>query len=664
MALDDRIVAAAPSCYITSLERLFATIGPQDAEQNITGQVAFGMEHADYLTMRAPRPTLICVGTQDFFDIEGAWTTFREAKRIYGMLGHGERVDLFEYDDKHGFSKPRREAAMRWMRRWLLDKDDAVVETDFPVASDPQMLCTASGQVLAEFKGRSAFDLNADDATALAALRSKAPPDTAMVRRLLALADVIEPAEKISRGVVEADAYRVQKLVFKPAEGIPLPALLFSPAKVSDRPLSTVIYLHEQGKAAGAGPDGEIAKLVAEDRRVLAIDLRGWGETSPGRPPANRPGTLGADNKEFFLSVHLNRPLLGQRVYDVLSIIASLAKEGVGEVELIGVGAAGPIALHAAALDPRIRRHYAHAFHRRLDGRGPDAADEQSACQCRPEGSGPLRLARVSRFHRSAGSRDPRTGRSGRRSTTSQTLKDMTMQRRDFLRATAALSIASMWADHAEAAGIADQYAGLATERYLRDLKTVAKVEDSKIFTEGPCCDRAGNVFFTNTQALEDPQVGWSNAVGLSRGPQRRQRTAVRSSRAAGGLRRGQRPRHAHRHADGADQRAGRSVQRPSAGRTQRPVLRQSGPHLLHFADGADRHGSEERQLGVPHRFRRPRASRAARAGHSHAQRAGNLARRQDALPDRVRRPRGTQPLHSGLRLKRRRHALEAAAAD
>src|SRR5207244_5208804 len=33
LALDERIVAAAPSCYLTSLERLFATIGPQDAEQ-------------------------------------------------------------------------------------------------------------------------------------------------------------------------------------------------------------------------------------------------------------------------------------------------------------------------------------------------------------------------------------------------------------------------------------------------------------------------------------------------------------------------------------------------------------------------------------------------------------------------------------------------------
>src|SRR6185503_7813461 len=142
MALDDRIYAAAPSCYITSLERLFATIGPQDAEQNITGQVAFGMEHADYVTMRAPKPTLILTGTQDFFDIQGAWTTFREAKLQYGLLGHRERVELFEYNDKHGFSKPRREAAMRWMRRWLLDKDDAPTEGTFPIHKDEELQCT------------------------------------------------------------------------------------------------------------------------------------------------------------------------------------------------------------------------------------------------------------------------------------------------------------------------------------------------------------------------------------------------------------------------------------------------------------------------------------------------------------------------------------------
>ena len=107
MALDDRIAVAAPSCFITSLERLFATIGPQDAEQNITGQVAAGLEHADFITMRAPKPTLLTVGTRDFFDIQGSWDSFREVKLIYGRLGFGERVDLFESDEPHGFTTPQ-----------------------------------------------------------------------------------------------------------------------------------------------------------------------------------------------------------------------------------------------------------------------------------------------------------------------------------------------------------------------------------------------------------------------------------------------------------------------------------------------------------------------------------------------------------------------------
>jgi len=56
MALDDRIIAAAPSCYLASFESLLPTRGPQDAEQNIFGQLAFGMDHADYMMMRAPTP--------------------------------------------------------------------------------------------------------------------------------------------------------------------------------------------------------------------------------------------------------------------------------------------------------------------------------------------------------------------------------------------------------------------------------------------------------------------------------------------------------------------------------------------------------------------------------------------------------------------------------
>ena len=137
MALDDRIKVAAPSCYITSLERLFETIGPQDAEQNITGQVAAGMEHADFVTMRAPEadacyPWALATSSTS----AGSWDTFREVKLIFGRLGFGERVDLFESDEEHGFTKPRRVAAARWMSRWLLSRDEAFDEPDFPISTD------------------------------------------------------------------------------------------------------------------------------------------------------------------------------------------------------------------------------------------------------------------------------------------------------------------------------------------------------------------------------------------------------------------------------------------------------------------------------------------------------------------------------------------------
>jgi dienelactone hydrolase len=356
MALDERILAAAPSCYITSLERLFATIGPQDAEQNITGQVAFGMEHADYVTMRAPRPTLICTGTQDYFDIQGAWTTYREAKLLYGALGHGERVDLFEYNDKHGFSQPRREAAMRWMRRWLLDIDDAPRESDFPVAKDAELLCTPGGQVIKDLKGVSAFDLNAQRSAELAGQRSAGPADLAAVRRLIGLPEQIEPVERREVGRIKRGDYEVHKVVFTREAHVPLPALEFVPL-ATDKSQPLVLLVHGDGKQSAAEPSGPVEELIKQGRRVLAVDLRGMGETSPGQADRRR-GAFGADSKEAFLALHLARPLLGQRVSDLLAI-ADHCKRSNGPdqtVELVGIGSAGPIALHAAALDESISR--------------------------------------------------------------------------------------------------------------------------------------------------------------------------------------------------------------------------------------------------------------------------------------------------------------------
>ena len=70
--LDDRIVAAAPGCFLTTFRKLIETRGPQDGEQNIAGQIAFGMDISDYVIMRAPKPTVVCSATRDrTFEVEG-----------------------------------------------------------------------------------------------------------------------------------------------------------------------------------------------------------------------------------------------------------------------------------------------------------------------------------------------------------------------------------------------------------------------------------------------------------------------------------------------------------------------------------------------------------------------------------------------------------------
>jgi dienelactone hydrolase len=341
MALDDRIVAAAPSCYLTSLERLFATIGPQDAEQNITGQVAFGMEHADYLTLRAPRPTLMCVATQDYFDIQGAWTTFREATRVYGLLGHGERVALFEYNDKHGFSRPRREAALRWLRRWLLGKDDAPTEGDFPVFTDAQLQCTRGGQVLEDFQGKSVVHFNIEAEEELARRREQ-------FQATHSRAELLEEVRRLI-GLAPQDRLPVRPFL-ESTPGVMIAEKSWAPENANARS-PVVLYLHDTDPLPDARPGGPIDQLVKAGNRVVAVNLHGMGPTAPGGPTGRRPGYFGTDSKEAFLALHLGRPLLGQRVSDVLD---RLGPKATGGYHLVGVGACGPIALHAAALDARV----------------------------------------------------------------------------------------------------------------------------------------------------------------------------------------------------------------------------------------------------------------------------------------------------------------------
>jgi hypothetical protein len=241
------------------------------------------------------------------------------------------------------------------MRRWLLKIDDEPVEEDVPIAPDPALQCTGTGQVLSEFHDRSVFDLNAERARELAAHRGECSPEEirARIGRLLAIPQPVPAAKLTEVGLLAHDDYQVRKLVFETEPGITVPGLLFSSQKADARgPL--VVWVNGAGKAVDTGPGGPILQRVRDGHRVLALDLRGFGETVPKEATRGRPDPFGVDVQEAFLALHLDRPLLGQRVFDLLAVVARMADASPEGIDAVGIGTAGPIVLHAAALDHRI----------------------------------------------------------------------------------------------------------------------------------------------------------------------------------------------------------------------------------------------------------------------------------------------------------------------
>jgi dienelactone hydrolase len=364
MALDDRIVCAAPSCYLTDIGRLMDTIGPQDGEQHLCGQLAAGMNHADFIHMRAPRPTLMCTATHDFFDIGGSWETFREAKRLYTRLGLAERVDLVETDEKHGFTTRLRVGAVRWMRRWLMDKHDPITEPKADLLSDEEAWCTPKGRVMWLDGARTTFEVDGEYEARLAKKRrafwKSAPREEAMaaVRHATGIRPLAElPEPKVKQvGRFERQGYHIERLVFEPEPGIWLPALYFAP---DDAKGTACLYLDQRGKAAAVA-SGQIGKLVKAGRPVLAVDLRGVGETVYAAPTRRKDYAkyMGQGWAEVTLAHMLGTSYLKMRAEDVLMVARYLAErqssDGRRPVEIIATGVLGPPALHAAALEPEL----------------------------------------------------------------------------------------------------------------------------------------------------------------------------------------------------------------------------------------------------------------------------------------------------------------------
>ena len=308
MSLDDRVKAAAPACYLSTIHDTFESRFPSDAEQEHFGQLTFGLNHLGYLLLRAPSPVLVCCTLGDIFPYRGMVATYAAAQDVVGRFGWSDRFALIRGTCGHYWTEGSRQASLDWFRRWVKGERDAL-RADFDsyraenvglnlggkdygfvqkqiatFREERELDATPEGRTCSLPGARTVHDLLKDELTRLqsSAQKHSPPLGEAASRRFITAETVARLAgiRLTGRPVAQANVLGTEKLSgmtlerlsFFSSDGAQFPAVLLIPIRVSAPP--TVI--------CGDGP--RTARLAQARRRlvegspVLLPDLCGWGE--------------------------------------------------------------------------------------------------------------------------------------------------------------------------------------------------------------------------------------------------------------------------------------------------------------------------------------------------------------------------------------------------
>lgn len=359
-ALDERVTAAAPACYITSYQRLMESIGVQDGEQNLYHGLFMGLDHADYVEVRAPKPTLIMATTNDFFSIQGVRETFAEAAEIYNLYGEPGNIEITEDDYQHGYTRKNREAMYAFFQKHLgLPGSPAEEEVNFPEPKELQK--TSTGQLAASDGGETVFSLNLKEVQQQIGKLQESRRNPAVhlqtavneARKLSGYRDPANNDKPVFTGRIPMNGYVIEKYFLKGEGDYAVPYLLLIPERKNGK---AVVYIHPSGKSAEASPGGEMEWFVNQGFTLLAPDLAGLGETGPGifKGDANIE-SISYNN--WFNGVITRHSIVGVRAADV-NKLARILKDYYRFNEVFGVARRemAPVLLHAAAFDPAFSR--------------------------------------------------------------------------------------------------------------------------------------------------------------------------------------------------------------------------------------------------------------------------------------------------------------------
>jgi hypothetical protein len=285
-----------------------------------------------------------------------------ELKQIYRLYGKEENVEAKCWPKfGHNYNQPARELMYEWFNKHLGLKQEtpirekriepvppsklAVFDADHPRPKDTldaaklrEQMSKESDERLAQVRPKDEKSLAAYRAVYGGALRVMISSSSPEGR------DVEAKAQGVNR---DADGVSLRGFVIgRRGQGEQVPTLVARPNKKFNG--TAVVWIDPEGKKTLLDRDGKFAaaakKLLDAGCAVVAPDVFGTGELALERPVAVNERMAG-------YTFGYNRPLLSQRVHDVLTAVGFARKqEGVKTVSLLGRGKAGPWVLLARGL--------------------------------------------------------------------------------------------------------------------------------------------------------------------------------------------------------------------------------------------------------------------------------------------------------------------------
>lgn len=363
IGLDERVKVGCVGLFFSSRARTLELQGPSDGCQQIPNEGCERIEGADFALMMAPKPFIVLDGKYDFVDHWGALCGFEELKKCYTVLGYPERVAQYYAEDGHATPLDVQIRLVEWFKKWLVGGDNRLQDVHNVNWQGTDMLCTTTGQVNLEYgNAMSVMDETVNSMNRLAAQRAEfIREDKRVIRQKIrellgigkAFNDKIEALSTGRSSLREFEEYRYQLN----CEGqVPVACVVWIPSTATaDSPIE--IHLHEQGKAWFFN-DLMKRDAVSDGKIIVAADFRGIGELED-------PYIYNYTkywNKEYRIAVtsmHIGRPLMGQRVADMNTLINFCSQDEKLKghtVTVVADGVYGPVVMHSAVLDSRISR--------------------------------------------------------------------------------------------------------------------------------------------------------------------------------------------------------------------------------------------------------------------------------------------------------------------